>query len=248
MVSVNAQAQFRTSESAAFAQSCTRLRELAPDYPRVYAVAAMSQQGRRRWWPIAACTRADELSADLPKDRVAEMYARMLADLHAPQAAAIQVAAALVHAVVGRVATLVILEGRAWDPGVDNLWIHMDSDCGIDWAGVVDETLRVLPDDPLAGSRDVVTLPCEPALLVWTVHRCLTSLAAIRRALDGTAPVDRSRFAALVADAVLGAATHTPIRAGSSRVVAARRGQGLLDAFEAAGVPVRARAALPAAC
>nr|WP_241566035.1 hypothetical protein [Prescottella agglutinans] len=245
---MNTQAQFGTSQGAALAESCTRLRSISPDYPRVYAVAVMSEQGKRRWWPIAACARAEESPADLPKDRVGQMYAHMLADLHSPRGAAIQVAAALVHAVVGRVSALVVLEGRAWDPGVDNLWVHMDNDCGIDWAGVVDDTLRVLPDDPLAGSRGVVTLPCERALLVWTVHRCLTSLAAIRHALDATAPVDAPRFAGLVADAVLGAATHVPIRVGSSRAVAARRGQGLLDAFEAAGVPVRARAALATAC
>ncbi|WP_430332598.1 hypothetical protein [Rhodococcus sp. ACT016] len=245
---MNAQAQFTTPEEGPFAQSCTRLRGISPDYPRVYAVAAMSQQGKRRWWPIAACTRSDELADDLPKDRVGQMYAHMLADLHSPRAAADQVAAALVHAVVGRVAALVVLDGRAWDPGVDNLWVHMDSDCGIDWAGVVDQTLRVLPDDPLAGTRDVVTLPCERALLVWTVHRCLTSLATIRRRLEATAPVDAARFATLVADAVLGAATHVPIRTGTSRAVASRRGQGLLDAFEAAGVAVRARAVLATAC
>lgn len=247
-MSVNAQAQFSTSESTALAESCTRLRDASPDYPRVYAVAAMSRQGKRRWWPIAACARAEGFPADLPKDRVDQMYAHLLADLRSPRAAAVQVAAALVHAVVGRVAALVVLEGRAWDPGVDNLWVHMDNDCGIDWAGLVDDTLRVLPDDPLAGARGVVTLPCERALLVWTVHRCLTSLAAIRHALDATAPVDAPRFAALVADAVLGAATHVPIRTGSSRAVAARRGQGLLDAFEAAGVPVRVRAVLAVAC
>lgn len=247
-MSVNAQAQLSTSESAALAESCTRLQEISPDYPRVYAVAAMARQGKRRWWPIAACARTEGSPADLPKDRVGQMYAHLLAELSSPRAAAVQVAAALVHAVVGRVAALVVLDGRAWDPGVDNLWVHMDSDCGIDWAGVVDDTLRVLPDDPLAGSRGVVTLPCERALLVWTVHRCLTSLAAIRHALESTAPVDTPRFAALVADAVLGAATHVPIRAGSSRVVASRRGQGLLDAFEAAGVPVRARALLATAC
>lgn len=226
-----------------FDDACARLRAVAPDYPRVYAVAAMAHQGKRRWWPIAACAGDAE-----PAHRIDQMYARLLDDLGAPTAAAEQVAAALVHAVVGRVAALVVLDGRAWDPGVDNLWVHMDSDQGIDWAGVADTRLRVLPDDPLAGSRDTVTLPCERALLVWTAHRCLTSLVAARRALAASAPVDPARFAALVADAVLGAAIQVPIRARSSRSAAARRGQGLLDAFEGAGLPVRARAPLAAAC
>lgn len=237
-----------TIETTALAQSCARLRAISPDYPRVYAVAAMAHQAKRRWWPIAACAGTDDAAADRPRDRVGQMYARLLEDLRSPDAAMTQVAAALVHAVVGRVAALVVLDGRAWDPGVDNLWIHMDSDRGVDWAGVVDGRLRVLPDDPLAGGRDVVTLPCEQALLVWTAHRCLTSLTAIQRALAATAHIDAARFAGLVADAVLGAATYVPIRAGSPRSVAARRGQGLLDAFEAAGVAVRARTVLATAC
>ncbi|MGF7120467.1 hypothetical protein AB4Z09_10835 [Rhodococcus sp. TAF43] len=246
-MSATAQFQFTVSEATALADSCSRLRDVSPDYPRVYAVATMAHQGKRRWWPIASCTGGGE-PAELQGHRVGQMYERMLDDLHSPDAAAIQVASALVHAVVGRVAALVVLEGRAWDPGVDNLWIHMDSDSGIDWAGVVDDTLRVLPDDGLAGSRDVVTLPCERALLVWTAHRCVTSLSAIRCALDGFASVDQLRLGSLVADAVLGVTTRVPILAGSSQSVASRRGQGLLDAFEAAGVPVRTRAMLAHAC
>lgn len=234
-----------SSETTALDASCCRLREISPDYPRVYAVATMAHQGKRRWWPIAACA-VD--SDELPADRVERMYARLLEDLHSPHAAVMQVAAALVHAIVGRVAALVVTEGRAWDPGVDNLWIHMDSDNGIDWTGVVDPTLRVLPEDGLAYTRDVVTLPCERALHVWTAHRCVTSLAAVRRTLDLCAPVDSARFAMLVADAVLSAVTRIPLATGMSDAVAARRGQGLLDAFEAAGVPVRARTALAMAC
>ncbi|QCQ91195.1 hypothetical protein [Rhodococcus sp. SGAir0479] len=244
---VTAPAHCSTTETS-LTHACSRLRAIVPDYPRVYAVATMAEQGKRRWWPIAACARDEGLPAGAPRDRVGQMYARLLEDLRSPDAAITQVAAALVHAVVGRVAALVVLEGRAWDPGVDNLWIHMDNDNGIDWAGVADGRLRVLPDDALADRRDVVTLPCERALAVWTAHRCLTSLAAIRRALDATAHLDSVRFASLVADAVLGAATYVPIRAGSSRSVAARRGQDLLDAFEAAGVPVRTRALLATAC
>ncbi|NKW37250.1 hypothetical protein GS935_09885 [Rhodococcus hoagii] len=213
--------------------------------PRVYAVATMAHQGKRRWWPIASCVAGSDHQ---PAHRVDRMFARVLEDLHSPDAAALQVAAALVHAIVGRVAALVVTEGRAWDPGVDNLWVHMDSDNGIDWAAVVDTTLRVLPDDELAHTRGVVTLPCERALHVWTAHRCLTSLTAVRRTLELCAPVDTSRFAMLVADAVLSAVTRIPLATGMSNAVAVRRGQGLLDAFEAAGIPVRTRTALAMAC
>ena len=59
-----------------------------------------------------------------------------------------QLAATLAHVVIGRVIPLLVLEGRAWDTGLENLWVHVDSEGAIDWVGVVDPTLRALPDDP----------------------------------------------------------------------------------------------------
>ena len=64
-----------------------------------------------------------------------------------------QLAATLAHVVVGRVMPLLVLEGRAWDTGLENLWVHVDSEGAIDWVGVVDPTLRALPDDPFFGDR-----------------------------------------------------------------------------------------------
>lgn len=218
---------------AALAQSCARLRGIYRDYPRVYAVALMAEQPRRRWWALRQGIRGDRL--DRMVDRVAE-------DVGNREAAGAAVATALIHAVVGRVAALVMLEGRAWDSGLDNLWLHMDSDGAVDWAGVVDPVLRVLPGDRWAGTPSAVTLPCERALLVWTAGRCRLALAAVFDALDEVVPLDRARCWALVGEAVLGAATLVPILGGVGESVAMRRGQGLLDAFEAAGLPVRARA------
>lgn len=212
--------------------SCARLRSLNPDYPRMYAVATMEDEGKRRWW---------KLSEELDGDRVPLMWARALDDVEDPHAAAVQVATALIHAVVGRVAAAVVLDGRAWDPGIENLWIHMDNDCGTDWSGVMDETMRTLPDDATAHSRGTVVVPCERALLVWTAHRCITSLGPIHRAVSRCAQLDWARFSRLVGESVLGAAAHVPILAGSSEIVAQRRGQGMLDAFVAAGMPVRGR-------
>ncbi|NDV10821.1 hypothetical protein GXW84_41695 [Rhodococcus sp. IEGM 248] len=212
--------------------SCTRLRALNAEYPRMYAVATMADEGKRRWWSLAD---------DLEGDRVRRMWARSLEDVPDPDVAAMQVATALIHAVVGRVTALVVLEGRAWDPGLENLWIHMDSDEGIDWAGVADDTMRVLPDDPYAGAPRTVTVPCERALLLWTVHRSLTSLHAVFDAIARLTPIDASRFWGLVGEAVLGAATYVPILAGGGEAAAQRRGQGILDAFVAAGVPVRSK-------
>ncbi|MBY4213759.1 hypothetical protein HQO42_19305 [Rhodococcus fascians] len=222
----------RSGGHALLAESCSTLRALNPDYPRMYAVAAMADEGKRRWW---------QLSVGLDDGRVEQMYRRSLEDLEVPHAAAVQVATALIHAVVGRVAALLVLEARAWDPGIENLWIHMDSDGGIDWAGVASPTLRVLPEDPAAGEPGTVTLPCEQALLVWTAHRCLTSLGSVHRAISERAPLDARVFWALVGDAILGASTYVPILAGTGPSAGTRRGQLLLDAMVAAGAPVRSR-------
>lgn len=222
---------------SALSESCIRLRAIHPDYPRVYAVAQMSEQPKRRWWALAQGIRADRL------DR---MLVRTLEDIPDREAAAISVASALIHAVVGRVAALVVLEGRAWDAGLDNLSIHMDSDGCIDWAGVWNPTLRVLPGDHWDGADGVVTLPCERALTMWTACRCRTALTAIFDALDARVPLDRSMLWAMVGEAVLGAATLVPTRCAVADSVGYRRGQALLDAFETSGVPVRARAGRPA--
>lgn len=224
----------RSGEGSPLARSCARLRSLNPEYPRMYAIAAMANETKRRWW---------QLAGGLESGRVDQMMARSMDDLDLPDAAAIQVATALVHAVVGRVAALFVLERRAWDPGVDNLWIHMDSDGCIDWAGVASPVLRVLPEDDLAGAPGAVALPCEEALVVWTAHRCITSLEAIARSISDRAPLESRTFWSLVGDSVLGASTYVPVLAGTYESDCARRGQALLDAFVAAGAPVRTRPA-----
>ncbi|MFD4466718.1 hypothetical protein ACFWPA_00315 [Rhodococcus sp. NPDC058505] len=222
--------------SAALVESCTRLRALHPEYPRVYAVAQMVEQPKRRWWAVDEGIRGDRL------DR---MLTRALEDIPDRDAAGISVASALIHSVVGRVAALVVMEGRAWDAGLDNLSIHMDSDGCIDWAGVWDPALRVLPGDRWDGTPGAVTLPCERALAMWTACRCRTALTAIFDALDRLVPLDRTLLWALVGEAVLGAATMVPLRGDLAPSVADRRGQALLDAFETAGLPVRSRAGRP---
>lgn len=222
--------------AAALVESCTRLRSLHPEYPRVYAVAQMAEQPKRRWWAVEQGIRGDRL------DR---MLARALEDIPDREAAGISVASALIHAVVGRVAALVVLEGRAWDAGLDNLSIHMDSDGCIDWAGVWNPVLRVLPGDRWDGSPSAVTLPCERALAMWTACRCRSALTAIFDALDRRVPLDRTTLWAMVGEAVLGAATLVPLRSGLAPSVADRRGQALLDAFETAGLQVRSRAGRP---
>ena len=221
-----------------FVDSCARLRRLQPDYPRVYAVAAVAEEGRRRWW---------QLADGANNGRIEEMYRRSADELDSAPRAVDVVAMSLIHAIVGRMVALLVLDGRAWDPGLENLWIHNDCDGGIDWAGVADTRLRVLPDDPQAGRPGTVVLPCERALTVWLGHRCVTALQMVHARLAGCAGFDGDRFWGMVGEAVIGAATHVPVLAGASAPNPSRSGeraaylraQGVLDAMTARGLPVR---------
>lgn len=213
--------------------SCERLRALDPDYPRIYAVAWMAREPRRRWWPLTAV---------LSEERLEQMHHRMTGELGSEDLAAAQVVTMVVHAVVGRVAALIALEGRAWDPGMDNIWLHYDSDGGIDWAGVVDPALRVLHGDPAARAPRTVVLPCEQALIVWTAHRCQRTLEPVFERIADFTGVSPERMWAMAGESVLGTAAYVPQLAGCDDTAALRRGRGLLDAFAQAGLPVRGRA------
>jgi hypothetical protein len=212
--------------------SSRRLRELYPECPRVYGVAVMADVSRRRWWPLASALSTGRLEA---------MYRSAVDEVRSASGAALQIASTLAHAVIGRVVPLVLLEGRAWDPGLENLWVHVDSKGSIDWAGVVDPTLRVLPDDPCATSDAAVRLPSEAALITWTAHRCHRALAPLfaelHRVSDATVPV--SAMWGIVGSAVVGAATQMPMLAGTSEMTSTRRGQAVLDALVGFGLQVR---------
>ncbi|MBF6327949.1 hypothetical protein [Nocardia transvalensis] len=219
----------RRSE-VAFGQACARLRALQPEHPRVYAVAAMAEQGRRRWWRLADGMR---------EGRIELMYRRHAAEMISSDIAAEVVATALVHAVIGRVVALLVSEGRAWDPGLENLWVHTDNDGGIDWAGLSDTTIRVIDGDPLAGEPGVVALPCERAMSVWLAHRCEAALTLVQQSMSRCAALSARRFWPLVTETVVGAATYVPDLAGTSSTLGAERGQGLLAAMQDRGMPVR---------
>ena len=128
-------------------ESSRRLRELYPECPRVYGVAVMGDLSRRRWWPLQEV---------LTTDRLRDMFDAAVAETDSRVAVAQQLAATLSHVVIGRVIPLVALEGRAWDTGIENLWVHVDSEGAIDWVGVVDPTLRALSDDPHLAPRSTV--------------------------------------------------------------------------------------------
>lgn len=218
--------------------SSRRLRDLYPECPRVYGVAVMGDVSRRRWWPLTDA---------LGSDRLRDMFDAAAADTGNRAAVALQLAATLSHVVLGRVVPLVALEGRAWDTGIENLWVHGDSEGAIDWVGVVDPTLRALPDDPCLSGRargvadGIVALPGEAALATWIAHRSHRTLEPMFDQLvdiSGGA-MTRSAMWHLVGASVVSAATHVPLLAGSGEFVSMRRSQAVLDALVGFGLPVR---------
>jgi hypothetical protein len=221
-------------------ESSRRLRELYPQCPRVYGVAVLADVSVRRWWPLESALRTDRLQT---------MFDAAAVDMDA-RSAARQLAATLVHTVIGRVVALVVLEARAWDTGLENLWVHVDSDGVIDWAGVVDPTVRILPDDPYwADDADclrgldsgVVRLPSEAALTTWVAHRCHRTLeplfAQLHAVSRGAIPV--AAMWHIVGSMVVAAATQVPQLAGGDELTGMRRGQAVLDALVGFGLPVR---------
>jgi hypothetical protein len=217
-------------------ESSRRLRTLYPECPRVYGVAIMADVSKRRWWPLISAVTGDRLQ---------DMFDASAHEMDSTTAAAQQLAATLAHAVIGRVVALVVLEGRAWDTGLENLWVHVDSDGVIDWLGVVDPTLRVLPDDPCSAAagpgEGTVGLPSEAALATWIAHRCHRSMAPLFAKLHDVSggAVSIASMWHTVGTAIVVAATQVPMLAGSSEVIGMRRGQAVLDALVGFGLPVR---------
>jgi hypothetical protein len=217
-------------------ESSRRLRELYPECPRVYGVAVMGDLSRRRWWPLAEAVTTDRLRA---------MFDIAAEETGSRAAVAPQLAATLAHVVLGRVVPLLVLEGRAWDNGLENLWVHVDSEGTIDWVAVVDPKLRALPGDPALGGRvnpaGIVALPSEAALTTWVAHRSHRALEPLfGRLADicGGAMAVASMWH-IVGAAVVSAATQVPLLAGSSELTSMRRAQAVLDALVGFGLPVR---------
>jgi hypothetical protein len=217
-------------------ESSRRLRELYPECPRVYGVAVMGDLSRRRWWPLAEAVTADRLRA---------MFDIAAEETDSRAAVAQQLAATLAHVVVGRVVPLLVLEGRAWDTGPENLWVHVDSEGAIDWVGVVDPKLRALPDDLALHSRvsgaGIVALPSEAALATWVAHRSHRALEPLFTRLYDvcSGAMSVASMWDIVGGAVVSAATQVPLLAGSSEVTSMRRAQAVLDALVGFGLPVR---------
>ena len=225
-----------TSRTLPLHESSRRLRELYPECPRVYGVAVMGDLSRRRWWPLAEAVTADRLRA---------MFDNAAAETDSRAAVTSQLAATLAHVVVGRVVPLLVLEGRAWDTGLENLWVHVDSEGAIDWVGVVDPKLRALPGDPALQDRvtpaGIVALPSEAALSTWVAHRSHRALEPlfVRLADICAGAMSVASMWHLVGAAAVSAATQVPLLAGSSELTSMRRAQAVLDALVGFGLPVR---------
>lgn len=238
------------AQSLPLHESSRRLRELYPECPRVYGVAVIGDLSRRRWWPLTQA---------LTTDRLDSMFKLAAEETESRAAVAQQLAATLAHVVVGRVVPLIVLEGRAWDTGLENLWVHVDSEGAIDWVGVADPTLRALPDDPYfcgrraprtnGSARDgIVVLPNEAALTTWIAHRSNRTLEPLfgRLAEVSGSAISIAAMWHIVGAAVVSAATQVPLLAGSSELNSMRRGQAVLDALVGFGLPVRGTTRAPA--
>ena len=159
------------------------------------------------------------------------------------RSAAKQLAATLVHTVIGRVVALVVLEARAGIPGWRTMGPRrLRRRHRLGRSGR--PTVRVLPDDPCAGDGvggGVVRLPSEAALTTWVAHRCHRTLAPLFTKLHmvsgGALPI--AAMWHIVGSMVVACATQVPQLAGADELAAMRRGQAVLDALVGFGLPVR---------
>jgi hypothetical protein len=214
------------SQALPLHESSHRLRELFPEWPRVYGVAVMGDLSPRRWWPMAEAVTTDRLQT---------MFDIAAEETDSRAAVIQQLAATLAHVVVGRVVPLLVLEGRAWDTGLENLWVHVDSEGAIDWVGVVDPQLRALPDDPALAGDGIVALPSEAPLTTRVAHRSHRALEPLFARLSdvcGGAMAVASMWH-IVGGAVVSAATQVPMLAGSSELTSVGRAQAVLTRWSA---------------
>ena len=209
---------------------------LRPGYPKFYSMADLSTQSRRRWVPL-------ERAVD--GGRVELMFRDYFADSGDLRFSTYLVADAFAHGVLGRAVASFVTTGRVWDTGAENLAVRTDIEGGLDWAGVRDTTLRVLPGDPAASAPGTVVLPCEEALAYWLACRSRATLTPVFAGLSAVSNCGVDTLWSTVGECVLGAATIVPTFAGTSPEVGYRRGQFVLQALHDAGLAVRTRGTLP---
>jgi hypothetical protein len=189
--------------------SSRRLRQLYPECPRVYGLAVMADVSKRRWWPLRAALTTDRLDEMAPRPTGWTVRPPRPAAGGGPSAHRDRPCRRAVR-----------VEGRAWDTGLENLWVHVDSEG--------DRLARHRGSDAAGASRrrlrrqcGAVELPGE-AVATWLAHRCHRSLAPLfarLHAVSGGA-VGQASMWHTVGTAVVGSATQIPLLAGVSEVVA----------------------------
>lgn len=207
-----------------------------PGYPKFYSIADLGTQSRRRWVPL-------EPAVD--GGRVEMMFRNYFAESGDLRFSTYLVADAFAHGVLGRAVASFVTIGRVWDTGAENLAVRTDIEGGLDWAGVRDTTLRVLPDDPAAGSPGTVVLPCEQSLAYWLAGRSRTTLTPVFASLAAVSNCSVETLWSMVGECVLGAATIVPTFADTNTETGYRRGQYVLQALHDSGLAVRRRSRLP---
>ncbi|HHX84992.1 MAG TPA: hypothetical protein GX694_06625 [Actinomycetales bacterium] len=225
-----------TAAVSVFDETVGVLAGLRPGYPKFYSLADLSTQSRRRWVPLERAVSGG---------RVELMFRNYFAESGDLRFATYLVADAFAHGVLGRAVASFVTTGRVWDTGAENLAVRTDIEGGLDWAGVRDTTLRVLPGDPAAPASGTVVLPCEEALAYWLACRSRATLAPVFDGLSEVSTCDVDTLWSTVGECVLGAATIVPTFASTSPEVGYRRGQYVLKALHDAGLAVRTRNALP---
>lgn len=224
------------STRTVFDETVDVLAGFRPGYPKFYSMADLTTQSRRRWVPLEQAVQGG---------RVEMMFRNYFAESGDLRFATYLVTEAFSHGVLGRAVASFVTTGRVWDTGAENLAVRTDIEGGLDWAGVRDTTLRVLPCDEAADGPGTVVLPCEEALAYWLACRSRTTLTPV---LEGLAAVSNCRVDTLwstVGESVLGAATIVPTFAGTSPETGYRRGQLVLQALHDSGLAVRRRSSLP---
>ncbi|MFN3601551.1 MAG: hypothetical protein ACK4UY_09210 [Dietzia sp.] len=207
-----------------------------PGYPKFYSIADLGTQSRRRWVPL-------ERAVD--GGRVETMFRNYFAESGDIRFSTYLVADAFAHGVIGRAVASFVTIGRVWDTGAENLAVRTDIEGGLDWAGVRDTSLRLLCDDPSAGSPGTVVLPCEQALAQWLACRSRMTLSPVFEDLSRVSNCSVDTLWSVVGECVLGAATIVPTFADTSSETGYRRGQLVLQALHDSGLAVRRRSALP---
>ncbi len=230
----------RGSDNPLFAEVAMDLARLSIDDPRMYSVADLGQHNRRRWRSMATLEEGT---------LVADMFAAHFDVFGEARYATHLVTSQFSHSVLGRAVASFVQKGRVWDPHESNLFVRTNQEWGFDWVGVDDSLVRVLPGDPRLGTgldkRQVRELPGEAEMAYWLAGR---AVSALRPVFELLAEVSLCRPAQMWATAARESA-YTALRTArfveTSRDVADRRVQFLLDGLEVCKIPVRGIRPLP---